>query len=142
MCASAGAAFATPQTGQTRRVNAPSVRTPTNEPAMQQVGLTPIDSTPRLPQGSGCSCLSTRSARSSSTARAARARRTKSSSPLREPDSAFVGLDVIAGPQTMVNVTSPTGLVEIQALTGADIPGEIIEWAAANAPASIKGAAK
>lgn len=42
----------------------------------------------------------------------------------------------------MVNVTSPTGLVEIQALTGGDIPGEIIEWAAANAPASIKGAAK
>lgn len=61
---------------------------------------------------------------------------------LRELGLGFVGLDVIAGQLTEVNVTSPTGLREIQALTGADIAGEVIEWAAANAPASIQGAVK
>jgi glutathione synthase len=40
----------------------------------------------------------------------------------------FVGLDVIAGKLTEVNVTSPTGLREIQALSGIDVATQYIEF--------------
>lgn len=41
----------------------------------------------------------------------------------------FVGIDVIGGALTEVNVTSPTGIREIDALSGTDIAGDLIAWA-------------
>ncbi|WP_271800510.1 glutathione synthase [Dietzia maris] len=41
----------------------------------------------------------------------------------------FVGIDVIGGKLTEINVTSPTGVREIDALTGTDIASELIAWA-------------
>ena len=37
----------------------------------------------------------------------------------------FVGIDVIAGYLTEINVTSPTGIVAIDAYNGTDTPGLI-----------------
>jgi glutathione synthase len=48
---------------------------------------------------------------------------------LREHGLSFVGIDVIGDFLTEVNVTSPTGLREIDALTGSNLAGEIISWA-------------
>jgi glutathione synthase len=50
----------------------------------------------------------------------------------------FVGLDVIGGLLTEVNVTSPTGVREIDALTGSQLAHDIVEWAEANAPRHSK----
>ena len=41
----------------------------------------------------------------------------------------FVGIDVIGGKLTEVNVTSPTGLVEIDALTGESLEAQVIDFA-------------
>jgi glutathione synthase len=41
----------------------------------------------------------------------------------------FVGIDVIGGMLTEVNVTSPTGLVEIDALSGGSLEAEVIDFA-------------
>jgi len=41
----------------------------------------------------------------------------------------FVGIDVIGGKLTEVNVTSPTGLVEIDALTGQSLEARVIDFA-------------
>ena len=41
----------------------------------------------------------------------------------------FVGIDVIGGKLTEVNVTSPTGLVEIDALTGDSLEARVIDFA-------------
>lgn len=41
----------------------------------------------------------------------------------------FVGIDVIGGRLTEVNVTSPTGIREIDALSGTDIAGDLMAWA-------------
>jgi glutathione synthase len=41
----------------------------------------------------------------------------------------FVGIDVIGGRLTEVNVTSPTGLVEIDALTGQSLEARVIDFA-------------
>jgi glutathione synthase len=46
----------------------------------------------------------------------------------------FVGLDLIGGWLTEVNVTSPTGVREIDALSGSQLAHEIIEWAEASCP--------
>ncbi|MBF6535970.1 glutathione synthase [Nocardia farcinica] len=40
----------------------------------------------------------------------------------------FVGLDVIGGRVTEVNVTSPTGVREIDALSGTDLAGDLMTW--------------
>jgi len=40
----------------------------------------------------------------------------------------FVGLDVIGGYLTEINVTSPTGIREVEALTGADLGAAYVEW--------------
>ena len=40
----------------------------------------------------------------------------------------FVGLDVIGGRLTEVNVTSPTGIQEMSRLDGVDGSGKVIEW--------------
>lgn len=40
----------------------------------------------------------------------------------------FVGLDVIGGRLTEVNVTSPTGIQEMSRLDGVDGPGLVMEW--------------
>lgn len=48
---------------------------------------------------------------------------------LRENGLWFVGLDVIGGKLTEVNVTSPTGLVEIDALEGGSLGARVIEFA-------------
>jgi glutathione synthase len=45
----------------------------------------------------------------------------------------FVGLDVIGGYLTEVNVTSPTGIQEISRLNGIDGSGRVIEWIAEQA---------
>jgi len=45
----------------------------------------------------------------------------------------FVGIDVIGGKLTEVNVTSPTGLVEIDALTGQSLEARVIDFALARA---------
>ncbi len=46
----------------------------------------------------------------------------------------FVGLDVIDGRLTEVNVTSPTGIQEIERLDGVDATGRVIDWCEANDP--------
>ncbi len=48
---------------------------------------------------------------------------------LREDGLWFVGLDVIGGYLTEVNVTSPTGIQEMSRLDGIDGAGEVIAWA-------------
>ncbi len=40
----------------------------------------------------------------------------------------FVGLDVIGGKLTEVNVTSPTGIQELSRHLGRDVAGDVIEW--------------
>lgn len=50
----------------------------------------------------------------------------------------FVGLDVIGGWLTEVNVTSPTGVREIDALTGSDLAHEVIAWAEQARPRGMK----
>ncbi|UJR85179.1 glutathione synthase [Sandaracinus amylolyticus] len=40
----------------------------------------------------------------------------------------FVGLDVIGGKLTEVNVTSPTGIQQMSRLSGQDLSGRVIEW--------------
>lgn len=46
----------------------------------------------------------------------------------------FVGIDVIDGRLTEVNVTSPTGLQELERLEGIDACGQVIGWCEAHAP--------
>jgi glutathione synthase len=41
---------------------------------------------------------------------------------------AFVGIDVIGEHLTEVNVTSPTGAAEVDALDGADVGGRVVAW--------------
>lgn len=48
----------------------------------------------------------------------------------------FVGLDVIGGWLTEVNVTSPTGVREIDALTGSTLAHDVIAWAELTCPQS------
>ena len=45
----------------------------------------------------------------------------------------FVGIDVLGGKLTEVNVTSPTGLVEIDTLTGQSLEARVIDFALARA---------
>lgn len=40
----------------------------------------------------------------------------------------FVGLDVIGGKLTEVNVTSPTGIQQMQRMDGVDYSGRVVEW--------------
>ncbi|KQY55706.1 glutathione synthetase [Aeromicrobium sp. Root495] len=40
----------------------------------------------------------------------------------------FVGIDVIGDRLTEINVTSPTGVREIDALSGSDLAGDIVSW--------------
>ena len=40
----------------------------------------------------------------------------------------FVGLDVIGGKLTEVNVTSPTGIQQMTRLDGIDYSAKVIEW--------------
>ncbi len=47
--------------------------------------------------------------------------------PLRERGMLFVGLDVIGGFVTEINVTSPTGIRELEAANGLDIAGSLID---------------
>lgn len=51
----------------------------------------------------------------------------------------FVGIDVIGGRLTEVNVTSPTGIQELERLEGMDASARVIEWCEARA--ASKGAA-
>lgn len=50
----------------------------------------------------------------------------------------FVGLDVIGGRLTEVNVTSPTGIQELARFEGTDPEGKVIAWAEARAQ-SLRG---
>jgi glutathione synthase len=45
----------------------------------------------------------------------------------------FVGLDVIGGKLTEVNVTSPTGIQQMTRFDGVDYPGRVIDWVAKRA---------
>lgn len=47
----------------------------------------------------------------------------------------FVGIDVIGGRLTEVNVTSPTGIQELEALEGPGAVAKVIAWCEAHAPA-------
>lgn len=47
---------------------------------------------------------------------------------LRQDGLYFVGIDVIGGYLTEVNVTSPTGIREIDRLTGSQVAHRVIEW--------------
>ncbi|MBL9038345.1 MAG: glutathione synthase [Archangium sp.] len=49
----------------------------------------------------------------------------------------FVGIDVIGEHLTEINVTSPTGLVEINALDGKRLELDVVRWLEANAPRSL-----
>ena len=47
---------------------------------------------------------------------------------LRQDGLWFVGLDVIGNKLTEINVTSPTGIREIQELTGRDVGVDYVRW--------------
>ena len=47
---------------------------------------------------------------------------------LRRDGLMFVGIDIIGGYLTEVNVTSPTGIREIDRLTGSRLGHQVIEW--------------
>jgi glutathione synthase len=47
---------------------------------------------------------------------------------LRKDGLVFVGLDLIGGKLTEVNVTSPTGIQELSAHQGKDVAAHVIEW--------------
>ena len=51
---------------------------------------------------------------------------------LRQDGLHFVGLDVIGGKLTEVNVTSPTGIQQMTRLDGQNYSGRVIEWLEAN----------
>ena len=53
---------------------------------------------------------------------------------MRERGMLFVGLDVIGGFVTEINVTSPTGIRELEALHGEDIAGRLIDAVLARLP--------
>jgi len=53
---------------------------------------------------------------------------------LREDGLRFVGVDVIGGKLTEINVTSPTGILEIEALDGPGARSRVIQWTEENAP--------
>ena len=53
---------------------------------------------------------------------------------LRKDGLVFVGIDVIDGRLTEVNVTSPTGIQELERFEGVDATGEVIDWCERNAP--------
>jgi glutathione synthase len=55
---------------------------------------------------------------------------------LRRDGLVFVGIDVIGGYLTEVNVTSPTGIREIDRLNGVRLGHQVIEWVAGGAAAS------
>ena len=50
------------------------------------------------------------------------------SSRLRKDGLVFVGLDVIGGKLTEVNVTSPTGIQQMSRLSGQNVSARVIEW--------------
>ena len=45
----------------------------------------------------------------------------------------FVGLDVIGGKLTEVNVTSPTGIQQASRLSGRDLEAKVVDWLEAKA---------
>jgi len=53
----------------------------------------------------------------------------------------LVGIDVIGGKLTEVNVTSPTGLVEIDALTGQSLEAQVVDFALRRAALPARAAA-
>lgn len=53
---------------------------------------------------------------------------------LHEYGLVFVGIDVIGGLLTEINVTSPTGIREIDALTGSHLAADVIAWTEAHCP--------
>ncbi len=54
---------------------------------------------------------------------------------LRRDGLIFVGIDVIGGYLTEVNVTSPTGMREIDRLDGVRLGDRVLDWLAKNSPA-------
>jgi len=53
---------------------------------------------------------------------------TQMASKLQQDGLYFVGIDVIGGYLTEVNVTSPTGIREIDRLSGANLGKQVMEW--------------
>ncbi|NJR51851.1 MAG: glutathione synthase [Leptolyngbyaceae cyanobacterium CSU_1_3] len=51
---------------------------------------------------------------------------------LRRDGLIFVGIDIIGGYLTEVNVTSPTGIREVDRLNGAQLGSQVIQWVAEN----------
>lgn len=58
---------------------------------------------------------------------------------LRAHDQLFVGIDVIAGHLTEINVTSPTGLREVEALSGVALEVDLVDRVEARARARKEG---
>lgn len=56
---------------------------------------------------------------------------------LRSQGLIFAGIDVIGGQLTEVNVTSPTGIREIDALSGTDLGGDLVGWIEAHSAIKI-----
>ena len=54
----------------------------------------------------------------------------------------FVGIDVIGDRLTEINVTSPTGIREIDALSGTRLAEDVLEWAEAECRRAQRGRAK
>ena len=52
---------------------------------------------------------------------------------LREDGLVFVGLDVIGGRLTEVNVTSPTGIQQMSRLDGVNLAAKVLDWIEARA---------
>lgn len=57
---------------------------------------------------------------------------------LRENGLVLVGIDVIGDLLTEINVTSPTGIREIDALTGSHLAADVIAWTEAHCPAAAR----
>lgn len=55
---------------------------------------------------------------------------------LRQDGLIFVGLDIIGGYLTEVNVTSPTGIREIDRLSGVQLGHQVMEWVTRHCPVS------
>lgn len=56
---------------------------------------------------------------------------------LRRDGLHFVGLDIVGGYLTEVNVTSPTGVQAIDRITGARIEARIVDWLERSAPQAV-----
>lgn len=99
----------------------------------------PVGSVRRVAQGGDFRCnMATGAGTVSDTVTEADRRICEQLAPhLREHGLHFVGIDVIGDLLTEVNVTSPTGIREIDALSGTDLAGDLMAWVESRCPAQL-----